>query len=167
MTLNEAIYIMFTTKFKKDAREAFDMIEKAGYEVWKSNGEWEITNPKTSKYIYATRPYWNYKKGWVKILHYGDCATELNDKIDFVNCLNTPINTAKRRHKRYPNKFQEQRDNLRMVKRNIVWKENAIKDYEAKIIATQKNLMRAVEEKVKVEAELKELRKEYGLKERD
>ena len=166
MTLNEAIYIMFNTKFKKDAREAFNMIEKAGYEIWKNNGQWEIQNPKTGKYIYAGQPYWNYKKGWVIVLHYGDCATELNDKIDFVNCLNTPINTAKRRHNGF-NKFQEQRNNLRMVKRDIVWKENAIKDYKAKIVATQENLIRAVERKAKAEAELKELRKEYGLKERD
>lgn len=167
MTLNEAIYTMFTTKFKKDAREAFDMIEKAGYKIWKNSGQWEIQNPKTGKYIYAGQPYWNYKKGWVIVLHYGDCAKELDDRIDFVNCLNTPINTAKRRYKRYPNKFQEQRDNLRMVKRDIVWKENSIKDNKAKIEATQNNLITAVEEKTKAEAKLKALRKEYGLKEKD
>ena len=35
MTLNEAIYTVLTTKYKKDAKEAFKMVEDAGYKMHK------------------------------------------------------------------------------------------------------------------------------------
>ena len=50
--LNEAIYTVLTTKYKKQAREAFKRVQDAGYEVYKNNGHFHIYNASTGKTIY-------------------------------------------------------------------------------------------------------------------
>ena len=104
--LNRAIYVILTTQFKKDAKEEHKMVENAGYEIWKNNGEWNIENPATHKSIRVSEIKYRYMSNdYFRFFYHGYNTSILNDKIDFINCLNTPIKL--RQYKYYPNKYQD------------------------------------------------------------
>ena len=168
MTLNEAIYEVLTTQFKKDAKEAHKMLTDYGYEVKKYCSRWYVKNPTTQKEISAFYNDWRYS--WFFCYGY-DKRTPMNRKIDFVNCLNTPINKNVYNYSFYINNFQRNADKLKSAKRSITYEEKRIKEIKAevqslteRINVLQDRLVDATEEKGRRVRRLEEVRKELGLK---
>lgn len=168
MTLNEAIYEVLTTQFKKDAKEAHKMLTDYGYEVKKYCGRWYVKNPTTQKEISAFYNDWRYS--WFFCYGY-DKRIPMNRKIDFVNCLNTPINKNVYNYSFYINNFQRNADKLKSAKRSITYEEKRINEIKAevqslteRINVLQDRLVDATEEKGRRVRRLAEVRKELGLK---
>lgn len=169
--LNNAIYTVLTTKYKKDAKEAFKMVEAAGYNIDKCNGYFEVGNNKTKKYIRIYREFYSYRENDRMIVLYGlknkDTVTHSNfKKIDFVNLLNTPTNVEYYGRPRNRSKFVEAAENIKRAK----W---MIKSYNKDIDKTKKEIEELTNRLVWYTTQreyhtndLKNIRKEYNLKSR-
>ena len=175
--LNKAIWTVLTTQFKKDAKEAFKMVEENGYDVYKNGwGTWSIANPTTKRSLYIG--YGKY--GSRATLYCGNHTTltktwrtisskeerEVAEKFDFVNCLNTPVNVTY-----YEMRMDESRESkallnyykLKSAKSSINYESEDIDRIQKKIAELQADLIRATEKKVKADMKLNEVRKELGL----
>lgn len=165
MTLNEAIYLVLISKFKKDCPKAFQMVENAGYDVYKSSGVWIIKNPKINKTIRASEPSYvweNSQRYYKRFFYHGNSHTVLNQKIDFVNCLNTPINEYANYTKDiYFTKYKLQISNIRQYKNMLKWRTKDIEKCKEKVADAQEELIRAVRFKTEAEMRLNQLRKEF------
>lgn len=110
--LNQAIFTVLTTQYKKDAAEAFKLVKDAGYEYRKDDGRFEVvkvTNGdwRTSKWVrlgkLESRWRRNEKTGEYGYVKYRTLSTNAGrsevapdkvEKINFVNLLETPVNTV-------------------------------------------------------------------------
>ena len=147
-TLNAAIRTALMVQFKKDAPEAFNIIKKAGYEVYKYGGDWAIKNPTTKRFLYL-------RVGYKNITVCGYIAKERSfknkedlEKFDFVNCLNTSYNDTW-------NKIQQYNANL-----TYGWiKSNAYQKYD--LIKQTQHFIKYYQERIdKVQKEIQDLQKE-------
>lgn len=171
--LNAAIGIVVTSKFKKDAPEAFAVVAKAGYECFKNgSSEWEIYNPATKRRIWLTTA----RRGWgsdVRIIHGMYCNNVANfdtedaaiSKFDFVGCLDKPLNTEYYRCTRLDGKKTavEKYDELKFKKRMMLSYDEDLTKIAEKIKKLQDELVRAACRRESYSRELADLRKELGL----
>ena len=172
MTINEAIVKVLLTKYKKDAPEAFKMLEEAGYELVKNDGRWwvekkqypaELSYPhwKHVRFVEATSYYQKYKgeivneRGrYIKIYDYKDLY-----KIDFEKMLNKPY--VDRRVK--SSKWEYRREALTSAKWGVSYESERVKEAQNKMRSAMSNFESAVRALERDKANLERLRKEYGL----
>ena len=93
--LNEAIYTVITTQYKKDAKQAHEMVSAFGYGISKYDGHYRVTSKETGKAVYVCFESYRYRRfslgNNTKDQHkgtigYGHCP------IDFVGYLAKPYN---------------------------------------------------------------------------
>lgn len=181
--VNRAIIKVCTTQFKKDAKAEHELLEGYGYQIYKLNGRFSIQSPnRTVSIEYVGNYRHNYKVvfGYYHV-HYKYFKTyEDLFKFDFVNCLNTPINTEYYNLKQYEEgwggindkhaKYEQIRNKLHNLKWNITWYNREVEDVQKKIeslqkqiLSAQKDMLRYKENAVKADVELVAYRKELGL----
>ena len=162
MNMNEAIYIVLTTKYKKNAPEAFKMVESdPDLEVYKSDGQFTVKHKETHKYIYYHRCW---PKDYIVLYNHSKNDLEKAKKIDFQNFLITKRDTSWRNIDE--SRSQKQRYYLRNIKWNITYHKNQIEEIREKISKLEKSLEWQIEQKVKAEIELAKYRIEIGLERR-
>ena len=163
--LNKAIWEVLISKFRKDAKEAFKMVEDAGYAFHKNgDGNWVVFNPKTERTIWRSK----YNEIWhagIRTL----ATSRTREEFDFVGCLNKPLNReydpyGYGYYGRPHNGAREKFRNLEAAKNRVEWTNERIEEIQRQMVKLQKELVNQVEYRVKYEAEVNELRKEYGLK---
>lgn len=172
--LNNAIYTVLTTKYKKDARDAFKMVKDAGYVVGKRDGYFYVKNPKSDKVIFVWDYHWDYETrdyNYYIIFSYRNEKRRLTHKFDLVNCLNTPINTTYRQLREMNWHYDPYGYKAKMKKVNYAkrWYNNRTENVQRilnKIDELQKELVDAVAYRENALAELNEVKKECGLKTR-
>jgi len=176
--LNKAIWKVLQVKFKKDAPEAFKMVQEAGYEVMKGGqGQWIVKNPHTRKMIDIQDTcrgtvlyHGNYQTQVRVIAKYGyktvDNWTIVGQKFDFVNCLKTPMNRD------YYDALDVQcrqsesimnYDRLKSAKWSIDYDEREIARLQKEVEKLQKDIARRYEAKVNDLMHLNNVRRELGL----
>ena len=155
MTLREAIITVLTTKYKKDAPEAFKMVKEAGYRVEKTGMAWAIKNPDTNRILYAqTRFDWDaYDTVWEIFYNWNKRPVPVNNTaFDAVAFLNTPLrpkyeafvfSKAKsvyqdiEHHKywidNYNRKMEEAQEAIRRAQRDLVYYAQRAKEEEIKL----------------------------------
>ena len=164
--INEAIYKVITTQYKKDAKEAHEIVKAAGYEIYKYDGHYRVSSRETGKEAYIG---WNYYHGYRICLRGTTKMFENNEPcpVDFVNYLETPINrdyislTYKRtdRYSAAVGRYKQ-----------IRWERKSAKDYNDKIEEIKKKIADLNESivyyaraQLKAEQRADELKKEFGL----
>lgn len=167
MTINDAIYAVITTKFKKDMKEAKKVVRGAGYTITKCYGSyWTVNNPVTGKYVYLSNDEYYYKtfdiRGKrIKVKRGEDC------KIDFRAALDKPINKeweALRWIERRPTKKKYER--LNSAKYSLRWRKQELAETQKKIAELQARLIRETRSIVEAENKVSEVRNELGLRNR-
>ena len=91
MTLNEAIYKVIKTQFKKDMGGALAIVEQAGYKVTKWDGRFYVKNPRNNKELCLRTGY----KGYVVSGNgYDKCKFSWDGicRMDLVGYLEKPFN---------------------------------------------------------------------------
>lgn len=169
--VNEAIFTVLTTQFKKDAKEAHAIVEQAGYTISKFNGDWYIHNAETGRKVfihypkYNDRPYREYIDG-----NGNGKRSKISQKFDFVGYLEKPLNTAWAEMQSWDyqlNRYEQQASTLKSARWSVKYHTEQIdriqKEIEEKIAKLQKDLLYHSQEKVRAEIHLKEVRKEFGL----
>lgn len=156
--VNEAIYRVATAKYKKDDPVAFDLVERAGYEVSKYNGRWHISNPTTFKSVVYSR--------WGSFGSNG--RVPFNNKINFVNYLETPYNRVWRDMQysswckyegkaiREYRKFKEARDRVKSLERRAA----TIRETMNQLV---QEFMQLSDKRVEAKQDLNSIRHQLGL----
>ena len=101
--VNEAIYTVLTSEYKKDAPEAFELVKKMGYDYTKfDRGIFEVYNPVTKRRIhlkeggyyrnYYVKVVFGYYERQTKMFEGDDRKLDAKEKFDYVGCLEKPIN---------------------------------------------------------------------------
>lgn len=176
MTLNQAIAKVISNQYKKNAKEAHQIVEDAGYKIEKYDGHYRVINEKLHRYCYMVYSG-HYMKGdrWVLYwgsmgyggkVHYGDPA---NIVFDYERMLNTPYNHAGHTDP-YNDKWNksaamEKYVHLKHLKDDVQRQETEMTSIIKQMEGLQKRLIDATESKVKCVADLNICRKEYGLRE--
>lgn len=164
--LNNALFKVMTTQFKKNMREAVATVEAAGYKVEKFGGVYRVRNPKTGKVVYIDGKYRSYVRtnGNAKdvevIVWKNDC------RVDFVGMLEKPINTEW--NKLYWTQagitnYWHKANRLINARRNVEWKKQDIERRQEQIRNLQEALLRDLRYEAEYEARLTAVRKELGL----
>ena len=60
--LNEAIYKVITTQYKKDAKQAHEMVSAFGYGISKYDGHYRVTSKETGKAVYVHFESYTYRR---------------------------------------------------------------------------------------------------------
>lgn len=185
MTINEAIAKVLTTQYKKDAKEAHEMVESAGYKIWKRDGDWWVKNEKTNRWVYM--PYdWHYKYKGSWTLHTNNTKADYGCRqlrypetkpipIDFERLLATPYNKEWYMVRKVAEDYEywkgaksEKYYTFTEAKRTLANDKRYLADAKAKLESDIKKLMREVEyyteKKARDSERLNNLRKELGLK---
>ena len=182
--MNKAILKVLTSKYKKDCKEEYKMIEEAGYEVCKWDGVFHITNRKLNKvislyycdYVYYVGGYKpeNRRYGYYAFEHSTQKRTRINDleevaKIDFVNCLNTPINTEYYKALDYersfgPWSYASKLRQLREAKRSLRYETERVEKLKKEMEELQKTLEKAIVDREKEIAKYNSTMKKLGLR---
>lgn len=170
--LNQAIWTVLSTQFKKQAKEAFKTVQENGYEVYKNGcGTWTVKNPHTDKTMHIEQGcyrtilcYGRNSRRWNKLAEEQAIAKHF----DFVNCLRTPHNreyyeVEARESWRQESKSHEQYDRIKSAKWSIQYETDRIAKIQKEIAKLQDELIRATESRVSDKARLENLRKEFGL----
>lgn len=166
MELNEAIYKVIETQFKKDMGEALRIVEGAGYKVSKWDSRFYVKNTTTGREVCLRECYKGYAvhgNGNVK------CKFSWDGKclIDFIGYLNKPFNTewykvqAMRSDWRSATWYKW--DRLRSAKQCIKYEKDNIEKVKKDIANLQKRLENAIRSQVRYEQSLVEVRKELKL----
>lgn len=167
--VNEAIWTVLKAKFKKDAKDAFELVESVGYSIYKDGcGRWNVSNSRTSRIVYLN-PF-NHRT----FIQHGPYQNSncrrfltreemLNKRIafDFVGCLEKSVNSIwnSERKETALDKYQHIRDEKYLMssyKKDIDQIKRKIEELQDKLIAYSGQVKSH-------ELELKALRKEYGL----
>lgn len=163
--LNEAIIKVLNTQFKKDAKEAHELVASYGYKIYKYDGCFRIENPLTKRYVFidegyngAFRIHINTKER--RMRRYEDLY-----KFDFVNFLEKPLNVewAKLYWGKEYAPSRERISALSSAKWTVSYREKEIKQMMKKLEDLQNELIRQVEWKEQAKRDLADLRKTYGL----
>lgn len=168
MKLNEAILVVISNRYKKNAAAAHKIVEAAGYIIDKNHNHYTIRNPKTGRYVYMDLLVSRFCLNWGSLGFGSKEYRFLNDiKFDFVNMLNTPYNHDGNPYS-YTNTFEkskakERYAQLRRYKRNVTRQQDAVDLLLQQIADLQHKLVGEVEVKVKCETDLNEYRAKCGL----
>lgn len=180
--LNEAIYTVLTTKYKKEAPEAFKRVRDAGYEIYKEDGRFNVRSRETGKVIYISEEKQDYRRkkdgSWGYItyrniyLGYGR-YTYYNSKMDLVNALDTPENKVWHdilRDRNYVD-FGLKSKAVQLYKQKIQSKrrymkacDEYIQNYQEQIKRLQKQIAQQERLKVEYASDIDNAKVEMGLK---
>ena len=168
--INEAIYTVLTTQYKKDAKEAHSAVEAEGYEVYKFNGSWWIHNSETGRKLYlqsSRNGYSRYIEGNGNGRHRKNQLSYREfPKFDFVGFLDKPLNTEWAEMHSYrhgENRFKQSKEALDSARWMVTYHNGHIDDIQKELADLQKQLIYHTEQKVKAEQKLVETRKNLGL----
>lgn len=171
MTVNEAIYRVITTQFKKDMREAVEVVEREGYKVEKIEGGYKVRNPETRREVYISGNRYGYRRCiaygvWnTKRINFEDHGAAFC-KFDFVGNLNKELNYDWYNRREWMG-FQPTREKYQKlydVKHSIEWKKRDIEGTKKKMMELQKDLERYLRWQIEDEMRLRDLRRELKLK---
>ena len=170
-TVNKRIIEVCKNQYKKDAKDAHEIVELAGYKIEKYEGRYIVLNPKTGKRVsllgYSAKtenrrkPCVAYDTGkGIKVFNWNE-----EPKFDFVAYLDKPWN--REYYRNIPeSEYKRARANIKSQKNWIEYRKKEVektrKDIEDKIA----NLEHVNRELQKAKDELENIRKKYGLKER-
>lgn len=123
--LTEAMVTVLRATYKRDVKPAFKLVEAAGYEVYKCDGEWYIRNTKTWKCIHIIHRYGaRYGENTLSLSGYS--RADLT-KVDMIAYLNTPFNRSK-----YENEYAPSRGKIDRFTFMKYWLEESEKDMRKK-----------------------------------
>lgn len=167
--LNQAIYAVLATKFKKDAYEAHELVKNAGYEIEKWDGKFHIRNRETNRLICIATNRWGDKVGinhnpWTK-------NAKLTENFDYVACLNKPLNETYWRMRQdeawYRSKSRENFEKLHRAKWGVDYHTRSLQKAEEALERAMEQYEKDVKyhkECLKVDQEsLAKVRAELGL----
>ena len=154
--LNNAIYLVLITQYKKNAPEAFKMVEDAGYKITKYDGCFWVENVATRRQLYVN------DRGYVRDLK----KNKISHKFDFVGFLNKPLNTEYYRTPAGECERTAKRCRLSGAKFSVWRCERDIEKAKATIFSAENDLIKAVKEREKYMNGLREIRKQLGLKDK-
>ena len=163
MNLNEAIYEVLTSNYKKDAPAAFKMVQNNGYDVYKSGKSWVVRNHKTYKIVCLDVPsgdwtfYWGRNHKSIDPRWWRNKGREIN----FVRCLDTPTNNYKCDNN--GSKALVKHYEIKCQRNYVKWEQDKIDDIQSQISRLQSELVYHVDKKAREEEQLKKLRKDAGL----
>lgn len=165
--INEAIFKVLTTKYKKDAKDAFKLVDEAGYRSFKEGGRFEVYNPETDRHIYVTeayrRSYYTVHTG-MYMRQTTNFRREADMKaMDFVNCLEKPVNTEFYREVPRGRAAGVYESKIKMPRRMVKSYEDDIESCQKQIEKLQQRIIYATERKAKYEMEIREAKKELGI----
>ena len=170
--LNNAIYTVITTQYKKDAKEAHDLVNSYGYSISKYDDRYRVISKNTGKAVYVcfqsymTRRFSLGNKTADQTRNMRS-SVEFNPcRIDFVNYLEKPFNKTwydmtgyYPRHSRAVKKFRELKD----AKWNIEYYGGKIDEIKAKIASLEDEIVYHARHQKDCEEKLRRLRREYHL----
>jgi len=166
MTLNEAIYKVMTTQYKKDAKEEHKMVEAAGYEIYKSDGSFTVRNEETHRELCI-----DYK-GYYSVLYTRARSIRFNRydglKFDFVGYLLKPtkdINDFLDRDGYYKDRSKalQKYHRLERAKHHVEYEKNQFEEIKRRIASLQNELARTARFVAQAEADVNETRVKIGL----
>lgn len=164
--LNDAIYTVITTQYKKDAKEAHALVTAYGYSIWKYNGCYHVANNETHKSVQA-RSGWRYTTIYLDSVHsqYVRLKDDQECKVDFVGFLTKPKNYEywSRPTTEESGTALDKYDNISHAKYMSNSYAEDIEKAKTKIESLLKDIERYTEMKVRYELDLAKLRVEYGL----
>lgn len=167
--INEAIYTVLTTQFKKDAKEEHKIVESAGYTIKKYDGSFEVSNKKNHRYVQIGISKYYWYKGTIYHGPYRcmKCSVDLRNKVffDFVGCLEKPINSTWYELLDTQDRSQllAKYERLHSAKWHIEYDENEIKNIKKKIDTLQNELIYYAKSLARANENLATVRKELGL----
>ena len=168
--INEAIYTVLTTQYKKDAKEAHSAVEAEGYQISKFNGSWWIHNTGTGRKIYlhyVRGGYYSYIEGNGNGRHRKNQISYREfPKFDFVGFLDKPLNTEWSEMNSYrfqENRYSQNAEVLRSARWNVKYHTDSIARIQKQIEDLQKDLIYHAGQKAQAEQRLVETRKNLGL----
>ena len=175
--INEAIYTVLTSEYKKDAPEAFNIVKAVGYEYSKyDRGRFEVYNPVTKRRIYIKEG--GYYKNYHVSVYYGYYANQVarftgddryldaKGKFNYVGCLEKPVNMVWRevcQMQDVRSQAVQKYDILCTKKSYVKWREDEIQRIQMQMQKLQKELISATERKVGYERDVMDYRKQIGL----
>lgn len=182
--VNKAIFDVLTTQFKKDAKEAHDIVKQAGYTTEKqAGGCYDVINEETRKRL--TLFSYSHERVWIPSKGYSDYRMHIyrfetytattsrrivfkrkDDEptpcpIDFIGILNTPINDEYREALRLQNQGSHAREAYADIKSccwSIDYEEREIELKRREIERLQDAIIRSKE---RINESRKRLRKIY------
>lgn len=170
--LNKAIRTVLTTQYKKQAKEAFQMVENAGYEIYKMGGDWRVKNNKTGRIVYLEDGWrstfiWHGNRWENRTQCKGSEDTATMRLFDFVGALEKPLNkdyyTSIAFTYENESKARQRYDELKSARRSVKWYDEDINNIKKQMQKLQDELVRKAQYKLEAEQTLKKVRKELGL----
>ena len=166
MDINEAIYKVMSTQFKKDMGEALKVVEEAGYTVSKWDSRFYVKNPKTGRELCLRDTYKGYAvhgNGHVKCkFNWGKTCS-----MDLVGYLEKPFNNEWYKVQAMQSDWRSATwykwDRLRSAKWYIKYEKESIEKTKKKIAQLQQELEDAIRSQIRYEQNLVEVRKDLGL----
>lgn len=155
--LEDAIYEVLNTRYKKDAKEAHALVESYGYKIDSAKRGYAVRNPETGREL----------EGW------------FNRQFDLLHFLNKPINkeyrTAQQLQGQRIGKAKERFIEVAWVKEDVKRFDRYIEDCKEDIARCMKRIdelqnnilsykLGKMQAELKVEEYRAKLREEYGLK---
>lgn len=177
--INRAIWAVVSNQYKKDCKEEHETVTSYGFEIFKWEGCYYVKNPKTEKTIHAKFvTYWRgleYKisGNWLQNEVAVSDAHPL--KFDFVGYLNKPVNPIRKENMVWKksesdalNKYEALRNAkwyIQYHKEEIEKTKKKIENLYKDISSLQNDLIYHAKHQIESEQNVKDLRREYGLKE--
>ena len=166
--LNDAIYTVITTQYKKDAKEAHKLVESYGFDIWKYDGHYRVGYKDTHKAVYILSQGWRYTNFYLDGRQdpYKRLESGQECKVDFVRFLTKPKN-EEYRHVRWlecqESASAKKYDDIRHAKYMAHSYAEDIENAKKKIDEAVKRLEYCMEMKTRYDLDLAKLRVEYGL----
>lgn len=167
MTINQAIWNVISTQYKKDmAVGALEMVKAEGYTVtYRGYGEWwEVINPKTNKSV-SVRVSKNGYNAYVELNKSYRIKNWQESKIDFKGYLDKPFNRewyvaiSGLDYEPTRNKYSR----LTNARWSVKYETERVERLKKEIASKQKDLENAIRAMVKDEIELTAVKRELGL----
>lgn len=174
--VNAAVWQVLMHQYKKDAKEAHEIVKQAGYSIEKLSGCWRVYNEKTGRSVYVnegnSRSYLcrttnsDQRIGWKA--WEPESVRKVAKKFDLVGFLDKPVNrdwAAVRQAQSgwAMNRFERSARQLKDARWSVRHHTDRIKSMQAQIAKLQEQLLREAQEQVKAEQRLQQVRKELGL----
>lgn len=165
--LNEAIWKVITTQYKKDAKEAHEMVSAFGFHIRKNDGHYRVSGV-DHRVVYVS--WEGYRKMDIDLAGINIQGVEVcygeKCKVDFVGFLSKHNNRAYQESKWVSSQESQallRYDRLDDTKRMIKWYEEDIEKAKKEIEALINKVASLSESKNSYEKKLAEQRVEYGL----
>ena len=172
--LNEAIYTVITTQYKKDAKEAHEIVSAFGYSISKYDWRYRVISKETGKAVYVCYQSYSCRRfslgnktaDQTKDMRDRNSITYNPCRVDFVGFLNKPFNKTwynmtgwYPRHSRAVSKFRDLED----AKWDIKYHGDKIEQIKAEISRLEDELISYARRQKDDEERLRRLRREYHL----